>query len=507
MKILLVVAFAALSAVFASVGPVQAQLLMPEPVDEAIVDALREDLAKASQFYIDNESAAADRLFDKALASPGFATLGADEQYTALLRAGGAALDVDAHRKAHPLLVRACGFDQAQGVAWHQRLRAAYMIEDYVDSANSVALIARRWPQGLDQIRERAIFDISSQLEKSAAHREARMALLTALFDANWKNEGREPNWLWKDLARFLVETGDTPHATEVIARIDDPEIVVALRADRRYDALMRARSGGYDVARVMKRERAHLDALRTQHHDRLFPIVNVLDVDVRDGQAERALALADEVIARVAAKDMSVYDDSEEWYIWVLDARARALSRLGRWDDALTQLRKATRRPESGGMNVSQVLNLARLLARLERVDEAEEAMEELGSMSPFGRMQLGLTRVMMAATKGDDATLDEQLKAMRDARTDSMGTYQSALVQANRIDEAAALLIERLRNDEWRGDALAEMQTYAEALHAPRDALHMARWQAILDRKDVKDALEAVGRIERVPFQYPLF
>ena len=506
MKPGIVVVLAVMLAVLAWGSPVQAQLLMPEPVDEVVVDALREDLTKAARFYVDNESAAADRLFDKALASAGFTVLGADEQYTALLHAGGAALDVDNHRKAHPLLVRACGFDEAKGVAWHQRLRAAYMIEDYVDSANSIAVIARRWPQGLDQIRERAILDISSQLEKAAANRGARMALLAALFDANWKNEGREPNWLWKDLARSLVETGDTPHATEVIARIDEPEIVVAIRADRRYDALMRARSGGYDVARVMKRERAHLDALRTQRRDRLFPIVSVLDVDVRDGQAERALALADEVIARVAAEGMSVYTDGEEWYIWVLDARARALSRLGRWDDAVTQLRKATRRPESGGMNVSQVLNLARLLARLERVDEAEEAMEELGSMSPFGRMQLALNRVMIAAAKGDGAALDKQLKAMRDARTDSMGTYQSALVQADRSDEAAALLVERLRSEDWRGDALAEVQTYADIVEAPRDKLHMERWRAILARKDVQEALDAVGRIERAPFANPL-
>ena len=60
------------------------------------------------------------------------------ERYLALLRAGGAALDLNAHRKAHALLVRACGFDDAEGVAWHMRLRAAYQIDDYVDSANSV---------------------------------------------------------------------------------------------------------------------------------------------------------------------------------------------------------------------------------------------------------------------------------------------------------------------------------------------------------------------------------
>lgn len=483
-----------------------AQLRMPETVAEGVVDSLRVDFARASKFYADNEATSADRLFDKVLASPGFAVLEPGERYLALLRAGGAALDLNAHRKAHALLVRACGFDDAEGVAWHMRLRAAYQIDDYVDSANSVALIARRWPQALDQIRERAIYDISNQLEKSAAHRDARMAMLAALFDASWKNEGRDPNWLWKDLVRFLVETGDMPHATEVMSRIDAPQIVLAFRADKRYDGLMRARSGSYDIGRVMKREREHIDSLREQHPDRLLPIVDTLEADVRNGHAERALALADQVVARVAAEGMTAYTDSDEWYIWVLDTRARALARMGRWDDAVTQLRKAARRPESGSMNVSQALNLARLLARLERTDEVEEAMEELGRMSPFGQMQLALNRVIVAATKGDQSAIDAQLEAMRADRTESMGTYQSALVQADRGDEAAALLVERLRSADWRGDALAEVQTYADIVEAPRDTLHMKRWRAMLARKDVQEALDAVGRIERAPFANPL-
>jgi tetratricopeptide (TPR) repeat protein len=506
MKARVIVVLAVVLASFVWASTAQAQLRMPDPVDEAIVDALREDLAKASQFYSDNDAAAADRLFDKALASPGFAVLEPGERYRTLLRAGGAALDLNAPRKAHPLLVRSCGFDEAEGIAWHMRLRAAYMIDDHVDSANSVAFIARRWPQALDQVRERAIFDISNHLGKSAANRDARMAMLTALFDANWTNEGRQPSWLWKDLVRFLVETGDMPRATEVAARIDAPEIILAFRVDKRFDGLVRARSGGFDIERVMKREREHIGALREQHPKRLSHIVDALELDVRDGHAGRALALADEVIARVAADGMAAYTDSDDHYIWVLNSRARALTRLGRWDDAVAQFRKAARRPENGGMNVSQVLNLARLLARLERPDDVEEAMEELGGMSPFGRMQLALNRVMAAAAKGDAAALDAQLAAMRADRTESMGTYQAALVQADRIDEAAALLIERLRSDDWRSDALEEMQTYADVAQAPRDTLHIARWRAILERQDVQDALDAVGRIERVPFANPL-
>ncbi len=487
-------------------GPSRAQLLFPAPLDVAIVDAARADLAAAEQRLADNEIASADRAFDKVLAAPGFTALDPAEQYLGLLRAGIAALDGGQADKAHGLLARACSFDQAEGIAWHLRLRAAYAINDYVDSASSVSLIAHRWPNSLDQIREQAILDISHRLNLSRANHDVRMILLAALFEANWTNEGREPNALWFDLVRFLIDNNDMPRATEVAARIDSPVFVVTFRVDKRFDGLTRARAGAFDVRRTMKRQRDHLDGLRKRHPDRLSYLVDEVGLDIRDGHAKRALELADEAIARVAVHGPSAYADTENQYIWILDSRSRALQRLGRWEEAVTQQRKAARRPENGGLNVSQTLNLARLLARLGRADEIEEAMEELGRMSPYGRMQLALNRVIAATVKGDQTAVDAQLEIMRAERTESMGTYQSALVQAGRIDAAASLLVERLRSEDWRNDALSDVQTYIDIAEAPRDKVHTQRWREILARADVRQALDAVGRIERVPFENTL-
>lgn len=498
--------FALICIVLAWAGPSHAQLLLPAPLDEAIVKAARVDLAEAAQRLADNEIASADRAFDKVLAAPGFTALEPTEQYLGLLRAGIAALGAGQAHKAHGLLARACSFDQAEGNAWHLRLRAAYAIDDYVDSADSVSVIAHRWPDSLDQIRERAIFEISHRLDLSRANRDERMTMLAALFDANWTNEGREPNELWFDLVRFLIGNKDMPRATEVAARIDSPVFVVKFRVDKRFDGLTHARAGGFDVRRTMKRERDHLDVLRKRHPDRLSYLVDEVALDIRDGDAKRALELADKAIARVVVEGASAYSDTDDYYIWILDTRTQALQRLGRWDEAVTQQRKASRRPEDGGLNVSQTLNLARLLARLGRADEIEEPMEELGRMSPYGRMQLALNRVIAATVKGDQTTVDAQLEVMRAERTESMGTYQSALVQAGRIDAAASLLVERLRSEDWRNDALSDMQTYIAIAEAPRDTVHMQRWREILARGDVRQALDAVGRIERVPFENTL-
>ncbi len=479
-----------------------AQLRMPEPVAEDIVQALRAQLVEAVEHLADNDTAGAARRFDTLIDAPGFAVLDADERYSALLRAGIAALELGQESKAHPLLVRACGFNEATGSAWHLRLQAAYAIDDFSDSALAIGVIARRWPQTLGQIREQAIFNVVRRTKADPAAADRHASLLSDLYDANWTDEGREPDPLWTDYARLLLERRDLARATEVAARIESAEFVHGLRVDRRFDALVKARRGGFDVARAIERERARNRHLREAAADRLEPLVHEIMLDLRDGDAARGLALADETLARIAADGMSAYADADEEYVWLLDVRAQALQRLGRWDEAVAQLRRAARRPEGGAMNVSQVLNLGRLLARLERVDELEPAMEDVGSMSAYGRLQFALNRLIAALVRGDDAAVEVQLDELRRGRAESIGTWQAALVQAGRIDAAAAVLIERLAREDWRRDALSEMQECVRTLEAPRDTLHMRNWQAVLERRDVRKALDAVGRIERVPF-----
>ncbi len=488
-------------------GPINAQSLIAAPVDEAVADALRENLTIATRRLADNDVAAADRAFDKVIDSPAFATLDADVRYAALLRAGIAALELGAHAKAHGLVVRACQFDEVEGIAWHLRVQASFALDDYVDSGLGLTVIALRWPETLDQVRNRAIFDVLRQLEKTGQHRDERFALLSALFAANWTIDGMEPNELWFDYVRYLLEKSDFAHATEVVARIDSPEIVLALRVDKRFDSLGRARSGSFDVPRAMQRQRARLQQLRKEHPDKLSYVVDDMVIDLDDGNAERALATADSVIARVSTAQTPAYSDVEDRYNWVLDTRSRALQRLGRWDEAVAQQRRAARRPESGRMNVSQSLNLARLLARLDRGSEAEEAMEEIGSMSSYGRVQLGMNRLIAAHSRGDKKGVNLQLGVMYADRRDAMTTYQAALVIAGRMDEAVELLVERLRSEDWRKGALADMQTYTEIAHTPLDKDHMTRWREILAREDVRETLDKVGRIEQVPFANPLF
>jgi len=61
-----------------------------------------------------------------------------------------------------------------------------------------------------------------------------------------------------------------------------------------------------------------------------------------------------------------------------------------------------------------------------------------------------------------------------------------------------AGDLLVERLNNEHWRSDALADMQFYAETKRLPFDAIQQGRWQQVLAQPKVIKALDKVGRIE---------
>jgi hypothetical protein len=91
------------------------------------------------------------------------------------------------------------------------------------------------------------------------------------------------------------------------------------------------------------------------------------------------------------------------------------------------------------------------------------------------------------------------ESLEYLDKHRKDSLDMWQWTLVRANRLDEAAALLIERLRDPVLRNDALCDLQDYTDPPQLPQRALWVERWVQIRNRPDVRSAIDAVGRIEK--------
>lgn len=442
------------------------------------------------------------------LESPSFDALGAEQQYEILSLAGRLARDLDDPARAHPLLVRASGYSQAEGGVWYARLMSAADIQDEVDVARCIAMLARRWPAIMGELDERAIVQLAVRLERRADAASEYRELLDALFDTGFTLAGESPDALWLALLRQALEQDHVARARVIARRIKAPRSLLALAVDRRFDRAVEASERfaldaaiDTDLAQVRARVAAEPDRLvhRTALQRRLLDAARFAE----------ALADADAVIAQVAdGGGAKRYVDFADEYPWTLDHRAVALQGLGRWGEAVVQLRRAARRPEGGGMNVSQALNLAWLHAELGQAEQALEAVEDIGEMSPYGRMQLEMLRLMVAVQREDAPAVARHLGFMREHRDDAIGTYELALLHADRGEAAAALLIERLRRPDWRSEALLEVQPYKQVPMPPIKAARSARHAALVSRADVRAAIGEVGRLApAVPLVAPAF
>ncbi len=481
---------------------VDAQPPLPAPIDPDALDSIGERFQAGNSAYADKDFKTASRAFDAVLASPVFDALTDDARYAALSRAGFAAMQLDEYRKAHALFVRASAFENADGFVWHSRLNAAYMLDDDVDAALCIAVMGERAPASLDNIPGRSIARIHWNLERSRADEAVRFRLLASLFDANWQNEREDASHMWLEYVQFLLERDDMPRAVDAAARILDIDAIVRLRVDRRFDRVVAARKDAFDVGRSLDRQCKASRSAARRHADALWPRLDVMRCLLRSRKHEDAIALADDIIAKVAAEGMQVYTDADSKFNWILDARSQALGRMERWEDAMAQLRKASRLPESGNINVSQTLNLARLYADLGRADDARDAVELVGAMSEYGRMQLNYIALLGALDRSDDARAKVHFDYLATHRDDAPDTYRAALLQTGREDEAAKVVIERLRDERHRADMLVEMQDYDDVSRTPRRRIEAERWRAIVQRPDVLAAVEKVGRIERIPY-----
>lgn len=469
-------------------------------------ESARRAIQQANEHVQQKDLPGAAAALDEVIGAPSFGRLSADVRYRVLWFAGAIALDRGQNDIAHRHLVKASEYADAEGEVWHNRLRAAFDSKDYADSARCISMIARRWPKTLADVNDIAIFRVANEIDDPPAHANERRELLESLFAAKWKSRDGEPDEFWRDLARLRLAGNDPRRAMEAVSRIHSPRPIIAMRIDKRFDRLTQKDPHAFDVDRAIdasiKDAQAQVEAAPDSMN-----AVSVLLYRLHDAlQFERQLAVADDVIAKARnGEDSRRYKDFDEYYVWVLDHRAVALAGLGRWEEALKQLTRAARRPEGGGMNVSQAINLGDLYIVLGRPDDALEAVVELGYASPYGRMQQEHVQLEAAVQRNDAEAVRTHLAYLREHRKDAIGTFQDALLVSGDMDGAAHLLIERLGRDDWRSDALVEIQDYAETPATPFLVKQRSQWKALAARPDVQAALSKVGRIEHFKLASP--
>lgn len=479
----------------ASIAPTGTGSAQPSAkVSEAMLELKQ---AAADVANGDNKKAAPE--LDKVIAAPGFDQLPAELRFQTLYMAAVIAFQDKQYDKAHRLATRATGFDQATGAAWTVRLFAALYTSDNPDAGRCLEAIAKQWPDQLDNVRPQGIAQTHFAL-RAAHENDVDRAMLTALFDANWQAEYSDYDILWRDLALLQIEHNEDEHAATVARRIRSAHTALSMRIDKRFDPITRGQSSAFDVGHLLEAQILAARARVKAHPDQLRPVQRLQDLLLESGRNAEVLSISDAAVAHAERGDGDkTYTDFGETYNWVLNQRSLALAHDGRWDDAVREMARAAKRPEDGGLNVSQSINLGGLFVDLDQPDKAAAAIVEPGEMSPNGNMQLEYVRLQIAIEKNDADSTAKHMAYLQKHRTDDIATWQRALLKHGDLDAAAALLIQRLQAPGWRSDALVEMQHYIRSEQTPAMKTMEQRWNAVTSRPDVEAALAKVGRVER--------
>jgi tetratricopeptide (TPR) repeat protein len=302
-------------------------------------------------------------------------------------------------------------------------------------------------------------------------------------------------------LALLLLEKGRLAEAIDVSSHVTDTYVLVAMRADRRFDAVVSAAQSQFDIDAAEEREFHWFQSASENAPQSLELQSDVLRVLLEQRRYAAMLASADAVLLAIQSTNFptKLYQDFDEQQSLFLDLRADALERAGRWDESVAQLTAASLLSEKDRGNVSQLIDLAQLLCALGR---PKEALSALGSVvtatSPYGASAMETIRLDAAVQMADLKQVESSLRFLRAHRADSPSDYEYALILTNQPERAAGELIAQLRNPDERQNALLFVQTYAPAMGTPRELELDARQRAVIARADVQAAIRKVGRVE---------
>lgn len=384
---------------------------------------------------------------------------------------------------------------------WYWLTLVEMQREDHEAAARAMAAMARRWPDDMARFELPVVWGVFGRARRGG---EAERELLEALFESGWDQpQLGGADEMWHRLAVRRLADGDREGAAEVVARLRAPLQLVQVRIDRRFDGLVDRDAPELDIARAAARQATELRLQALLAPRRLDVLLSQLGALRDAGEFEEALAIADDALARLAqaGPDAPVFEDMD--YVGDLgNQRAQILLHLGRAEEATAQLLAASRVEEFGTDNVSQVLNLALLHNRRGQTAAAREALSRVGSqLSPYGRLIERYARLGIALAEGDAATAETALAYLAENEALDPTILLEGLVDAGRLDEAAARLIAQLGDETTRADALLNLQTFRRPPVLPGEAEATARWNALRDRDDVRAAALRVGYLEDHP------
>jgi len=393
------------------------------------------------------------------------------------------------------------------GNTWIQavRLDLGALQEQPQVSVDAFHALVRIAPQYLRELEVRSIWEVLRAAEKLENADERKFELHQALLRIGYAPAPPERDeYLRFDHAELLVARGDLETARARLVGVTDLSLLAKLRIERRFDVLRGDRDyeAKLDLLAAAERNVAAARKLAEEQPDVLELVGDYVEALHAARRSEEALAVADAAIAKHAA-DAGAYKDADDQMRWLLNRRGYILYDLGRLPEAHASLAEGAGLAEHGTPNVSNIINYMMMLVDEGAAKEAAELLPKIGRASPYGQGWIESGRTCLGVLLEDAAMREAGLAWLREHEKDNRAALSRGLLCVDALDESAALFIRRLADPEARGDALLALQDYDNAgdEHLPFLQTLSKRLAIVRARPEVQAAINAVGRIEKIP------
>jgi tetratricopeptide (TPR) repeat protein len=487
---------ALLFAAFASMGATAAL---------AAEDATRDQIAEAMRLVTVGSMQMKSSQTDEALASflaaldqPGFEALPDNVRLSALVRLS--ILEMEEQPEAAFRRYRAALEDFRQIVVpYHFTLLAYFAVEnrDRAAALDALDMLVTTYADPEYYWMQGTIEKVLYSTRGDASLAERRHRLMEAIWESG--SAPTEPfarqNQFWFELLTSYVERGEDEKARDVAARLNSPNLVAALRFDKRFERLG-AIASAKGFALTQQKELAWARQLVVDHPQLLEAANQLANVLIDMGEFDEALHVAETALARTEDPAALPFEDLEDHLHWLHDLQARALFRLGRYDDAVAAETAALETSEND--DVSHHVNLGIVLLSLDRPAEALAVLDKAGSGSHFGKMAVEQARACAHALLGNETEFERSLDYLKSYKNDGFNALLTAMLCDNRLDEIAPLLIEQIETPDTRTNALLDLQDFTIRPNLTAFETEMERRkQSLLTRPDVRATIERHGRI----------
>jgi tetratricopeptide (TPR) repeat protein len=390
---------------------------------------------------------------------------------------------------------------------WGQALTVALTRRDSRETIVDLTTLVTKYPDSAKRMSDAGILSIYATGAPGPEGDDLRYALAQALIAADWRPQTPfvDDSGLLIDHVAAMLDRGDLADARGLIGQVDEPAVMVAARADKRFAPLVAINPGAFDLTALRTRRLAALDTAIAANPGLAAGVAAKATTLIVFGDYTHALSLLDDALAKAQPADgePSAYVDAQGALPVLMGLRAQALAGLGRYDEALRQLARAADRPENGRINVTQRLALARLDIAM---GKPADALATLGALdpsdtSPAGRLVVEGLTACAADRTGDTKTRDAALTFVRTHLVLAPGDTLQAWLCLGDADQAAQLLIAMLDSPHGRLTALGWAQTLKRPPAPAPNADDDARRAALLARPDVQAAIAKVGAINPAP------